>query len=429
MNTRLQVEHPVTEMVMGVDLVEWQLRIAAGEPLPADQASLAPHGHAVEARICAEDPLRGFLPATGTLRRFSTPAGNGTAGTGLRLDTGISEGDEISIHYDSMVAKLVVHGPDRPTALQRMAQTLASTRIEGVATNIDLLEALTRHPTVVAGEHNTAFVERHLDELLDNERVGKSASPTREHGPGDASASELIAVAAAWWLERQTDIAANASPWTTLRGWRLNQAATDKVRLSLIGEQAEADPFDVDVELRPAPGGESVYAARPGADAASTDAEIVVRLINRPVGDRPAGKPDPGAFRVELDANGHKRQLEPEFHLADAPSPGEHRLDVRWRAGARHVSGSFRVHSRDERATGSTDTGGHLLAPMPGKITHVFVNAGEPVEAGQALMVLEAMKMEHSIVAPHAGEVMAVRFGVGDLVAEGEELVTLEETG
>ncbi|MGI9302542.1 MAG: acetyl-CoA carboxylase biotin carboxyl carrier protein subunit, partial [Gammaproteobacteria bacterium] len=228
-------------------------------------------------------------------------------------------------------------------------------------------------------------------------------------------------VAAAWWLAHAADntprragldvTGAVASPWTTLRGWRLNQSAQEKVRLSTIAQDSESEPFDVEVGIVSSQKGAVTYKTR----------VLGSEMTSVTFGRRDSGN-GTNVFPVEVHTGHRRRWLSAGIRL-DAD-----RLHIRWRVGLGYLSGQFRVHSRDSQAASVSDAAGHLLAPMPGKVTHVFVSAGQQVEAGQALMVLEAMKMEHNIVAPHAGEIAVVFFGVGDLAAEGEELVSLAQT-
>ncbi|MDH5255749.1 MAG: ATP-grasp domain-containing protein [Gammaproteobacteria bacterium] len=277
MNTRLQVEHPVTEFITGLDLVEWQLRVAAGEPLPLTQEQITLSGHAIEVRLCAEDPARDFLPATGTLAELAFPA----ADSGVRVDAGVQAGDAIGIHYDPLLAKLIVHGPDRRTALRRLQAALAGTRVAGVRTNLAFLAALAAHPVFAAGGVDTGFIATHRAELLE---------------PVPARAGSV------------------ADPWAARDGWRMN---------------------------------------------------------------------GPAEHRAEPAASGDDRRSTPA-------------------------------------------AGGPLTSPMPGRITAIHVGAGAHVRRGAVLLVLEAMKMEHSIVAPADGVVSRLNVSVGTQVEEGVELLVIE---
>ena len=287
MNTRLQVEHPVTELVTGQDLVEWQLLVAAGEPLPLSQGDLVINGHAIEARLYAEDPDRDFLPATGHLLHLRYPA----AGQHVRIDTGVREGDLVSIHYDPLLAKLIVWDTDRASALRRLQTALRETRVIGVTTNLGFLTTVAAHEVFAAGGVDTGFIDRQRSDL-----VGGGGSP-----------SERARVAA--------DVSGDPnSPWHGASGWRLNAIGTQQ--------------------------------------------------------------------RIE------------------------------------HVEPARRADSESGAAGG-------LTAPMPGRVTLVSVSEGDSVQRGDTLLILEAMKMEHSIIAPADGVVERLHYGQGDLVDEGAELLVL----
>jgi len=376
MNTRLQVEHPVTEMITGLDLVDWQIRVARGEALPRRQAELAIGGHAIEVRICAEDPARDFLPATGRLDHLRFPP----AGAALRVDTGVVAGDAVSIHYDSMIAKLIVHAEDRAGAVRRLRQALAETEIAGVTTNLALLGRIAAHPAFAAGAVDTGFIPRHRAELLP-EAGGPSA---------EATALAVLALL----LERQAASRAAArgtadpwSPWAHGNGWRLNDDGHAVLRLrqgaeevSVTAHYRRGGRFSIE-----APGGTVEAAGSLDADgllvAVLDGVRRAVRIVRHA-----------GGVTVILAGVSHR------FALTDPVAEA-----------------------------GSTETAeGALTAPMPGKIIAVRVAEGAAVQRGQPLVVLEAMKMEHAITAPGDGVVEAVRCAVGDQVAEGAELVRLK---
>ncbi len=375
MNTRLQVEHPVTEMITGLDLVEWQLRVAAGDVLPLAQEDLAIRGHAVEARLYAEDPARDFLPATGRLLRLSLPPQDGH----LRIDAGVEQGDEISVHYDPMIAKVIAWDLDRTAALRRLASALEAVQVAGCVTNVDFLARLARHPGFVAGGVDTGFIARHREELL----------------PAEAEASDrVLALAAlAVLLERAEQAGRQAaasgdpfSPWHRTDGWRLNLAT--RVPLTFLeGETryAVAVGYARDGFRLALPGGEMAATVERQADGS-----LLATLAGH---------------RLQAAVVRDGRQL---WVLA----PGEAR----------------RLELEDPHAAEGMDagSGGSLTAPMPGKVIQVAVEEGQEVEQGALLLILEAMKMEHSIVAPANGRVAAVRFAAGELVGEGEELIAFE---
>ncbi|MEQ1800601.1 MAG: biotin carboxylase N-terminal domain-containing protein [Gammaproteobacteria bacterium] len=276
MNTRLQVEHPVTEFITGQDLVEWQLRVAAGERLPLTQEQITLSGHAIEVRLCAEDPARDFLPATGTLRELVFPAASGS----VRVDSGVQAGDAVTVHYDPLLAKVIVHGPDRAAAVRRLQAALRATRVAGVRTNLEFLAALAGYPSFVAGPVNTGFIESHRADLL-----GYTV-------PGTVAAGD---------------------PWNSRDGWRVNGPAESRV-----------------------------------ADGSSGGCQGVMAAVTGP-----------------------------------------------------------------------------LTSPMPGRVTAVHVGPGATVRRGAVLLVLEAMKMEHAILAPADGIVSRLNVVVGEQVDEGVELLVI----
>ena len=375
MNTRLQVEHPVTEWITGTDLVEWQLRVAAGEPLPLGQDDIRVQGHAIEVRLYAEDPSRGFLPQTGTLEVLKFPEHDGF----VRVDTGVLQGDEVSPHYDPMIAKLVVRGENRAQAVARLRSALADTQVAGVTTNRAFLHAVARHPAFAAGDVHTGFIEQHGAEL---------------HAEAAAPGDEIVAAAVLALLDqRRADAEAKAaltadrySPWNSTHGWRLNEQVHETVELDL-GEER----FAIEVGYS----GSEYNMKLPGG-AANT------RVVHR----------EPGRLGVEI---GGRR-----FNV------GVHADGTNVTVMARRGTYRFAVHDAGAAAMGQDAGGGSLSAPMPGKVTAVHVEAGAKVKKGAALLVLEAMKMEHTIAAPADGTVTALRCGLGDQVEEGVELVAFE---
>ncbi|WP_314616177.1 ATP-binding protein [Streptomyces stackebrandtii] len=348
MNTRLQVEHPVTELITGIDLVEWQLRVASGEPLPFAQEDVRLDGWAIEARICAEDPSRGFLPSGGTVLALNEPEGNG-----VRTDSGLSQGTEVSSLYDPMLSKVIVHAPDRPTALRRLRAALADTVTLGVPTNAGFLRRLLAHEDVVAGDLDTGLVERDAESLV----------------PKDVPA-EVYAAAAAVRLAELAPAPREGwtDPFSVPSGWRL-------------GGRPAPLPFPVRV-----PGLEPVTVEAPGG-ARVTDASVTVTV-------------DGITHHFHRAGNWLGRDGD-SWHVLDH-DPVEAAL-----SGARH---------------GGADT---LAAPMPGTVTVVKVAVGDEVEAGQSLLVVEAMKMEHVISAPHAGTVTELDVTPGSTVAMDQILAVV----
>jgi 3-methylcrotonyl-CoA carboxylase alpha subunit len=378
MNTRLQVEHPVTEMITGVDLVEWQLRIASGEPLPKTQQELAINGHAIEARIYAEDPERGFLPSIGRLVHWRMPE----ATRRIRVDTGVRTGDTISPFYDPMLAKLIVWGEDRERAIQEMLAALDECEVVGVATNVAFLQRLIKHEAFASGQLDTGLIDKHRAALF------PLASPT--------PARALLVAALAEYADFAEAATARAlasgdphSPWHSIDAW-WNASATYAIELIFAdGEARHA------IKIRTLHSGR-LHVAIDGHDVEAS----VIRRDGRFTIEAEGATFSATVVRVGEDrwifANGLRRRLTVIDPLA---------------------------HAGEEEALG-----GHLMAPMSGTIVSVLVKPGERVEKGRALIVLEAMKMEHTIAAPIAGVVTSVNYGVGDRVPEGADLVDLDES-
>ncbi len=375
MNTRLQVEHPVTELITGQDLVEWQLRVALGDPLPLKQNKIAVSGHAIEARIYAEDPARDFLPATGRLIHLRLPE----TMPQVRIDAGVREGDEVSVHYDPMIAKLIVWGEDRAAAVGRLRAALAATEIVGPANNVGFLVAVAGHPAFASSAVDTGFIERHREDLL----------PPPGPAPDDVLALACLDVL----LRRRQAAAERAlrssephSPWNDSRGWRLNVETHSQLELRdgdrtvAVVVHYRADGYALDL-----PGGRievNGEITASGALRAVLDGRRVSAAVIRHAGD----------MVVILSGISHRLRLaDPLDAVADEPA-----------------------------------SGGRMTAPMPGKVVKVHVTPGQNVLRGAPLIVLEAMKMEHAIAAPSAGRVSAVHYAAGDVVEEGVELLTLE---
>ncbi|SFU42839.1 acetyl/propionyl/methylcrotonyl-CoA carboxylase subunit alpha [Pseudoduganella namucuonensis] len=394
MNTRLQVEHPVTEMITGTDLVEWQLRVAAGEPLPKRQDELAIHGHAIEARIYAENPEKGFLPSIGTLRHLETPDAvnfelGGVPGhpSGVRIDSGVREGDAISPYYDPMIAKLIVWGADRKQALARMSQALSQYRIVGLAANIAFLKRLVEGEAFATADLDTGLIERHHDTLFP---------------PPRPAAEGALALAAVALIEAEKDASAAQSganagdPWGQALGWRMNNAYTRG--LSFSDDYAAALPakaYDVRVTYDGADW-RFELPARPG------HAPRALSLMSRQGTD----------FSIKLGdtaVHGGVRRDGDVFHVF---------------TGGAH----YALDYNDPMAhAGETEAeGGRLTAPMPGKVVAVLAAKGQEVKKGDPLVIMEAMKMEHTISAPHDGVVEDVLYAVGDQVGDGAPLLAFK---
>ena len=376
MNTRLQVEHPVTEMITGLDLVEWQLRIAAGERLPPAFEELSIDGHAVEVRLYAEDPTRDFLPAAGPLTHLRLP----TTSQYVLTDTGVRAGDHVGLDYDPMLAKIIAWGEGRQAAIMRLRGALAEACVVGIATNLGFLANVVGHPSFAAAELDTGFVARHLADLL---------------GPPAAAEAADFALAALAVLEarRQAAVATASrsrdpySPWHGAAGWRLNA------------------PADQIIELRD--GAREVrVVARPVAGTGSWD--LTLPDCSRRVAW--VGEAD-GAAVVDLD--GTRRRA---FLGIDGDT-----VSVAQGPRVRHLT-LIRPLTRYEAMA---EPPGSLTAPMPGKVISVMVAKGDTIVRGQPLMVLEAMKMEHTIAAPADGRVESVAFDNGAQVEEGAVLLRL----
>jgi acetyl-CoA/propionyl-CoA carboxylase biotin carboxyl carrier protein len=368
MNTRLQVEHPVTEQVHGVDLVEVQLRIAAGEPLPWSQDDLVPRGHAVEARVYAEDPARGFLPTGGTVLRLREPAGRG-----IRVDSGIGEGDVVGTDYDPMLAKVVAHGDDRRQAIARLDAALAATTILGVTTNLAMLRAVLADPDVVAGRLDTGLVER-------RHGAGTGGAPGADDD-GDRDAA--LALAAVLALPPPEP----ASPWADGTGWRHGGPAPVALRL----RPGHDDPVDVVVRAGSAGWEVAVGTGPPAALAVSwVDGDALVRHGTR-------------SARFAVAHDGATTWL-----------------------GCDGRTWSFRrAEPERPRGRGRRSGDGTIRSPMPGQLLAVHVRVGDAVAAGQPLAIVEAMKMEHALAAPAAGVVTAVHAAVGDQLLLDQPVLTV----
>ncbi|MGW2953868.1 acetyl/propionyl/methylcrotonyl-CoA carboxylase subunit alpha [Streptomyces eurythermus] len=345
MNTRLQVEHPVTELVTGLDLVEWQLRVAAGERLPFGQSDITLTGHAVEARICAEDPARGFLPSGGTVLLLDEPEGDG-----VRTDSGLSEGTEVGSLYDPMLSKVIAYGPDRATALRRLRAALAETVTLGVQTNAGFLRRLLAHPAVVAGDLDTGLVERVVDDLVPAE------VPEEVYEAAAAVRLEALRPRTEGWTD----------PFSVPNGWRLGGTPKPPVFHLRVREPVSYTP----------------------------------RGVHTVTGDR---------VSVTLDGVRHTFRRAGDWLGRDGDT--------------------WQVRDHDPVAA-SLDRAGHagadsLTAPMPGTVTVVKVAVGDEVTAGQSLLVVEAMKMEHVISAPHAGTVAELDVTPGSTVAMDQVLAVI----
>jgi 3-methylcrotonyl-CoA carboxylase alpha subunit len=376
MNTRLQVEHPVTEAITGFDLVEWQLRVAAGEALPEAASTAAIQGHAIEVRVYAEDPARGYLPQSGPLVLLRPPAER----EGVRVDTGFLEGDRVGVHYDPMIAKLIAHGRDRDEALARLRGALADYAIAGIRTNIDLLGRIAAHPAFIAGEVDTAFLERHADQVV----------------PSPEAPADLIALICAGHLCARARAAREAtlpsdphSPWSTTDSFRLNGRRVDRLRLADGKREIEIQvEFDRDAAT---------------AATLSWDDQQEHFEAMQLEGDRLS------VVRDGIRSASHYVESGDDLYVTKAGQA--------WML--RHIV-------EDPEASGGAAGGGAVIAPMPGKIIAVSVENGQRVKVGDPLLTLEAMKMEHVLRSPQRGHVEGLEVGVDEQVAEGTILLTVK---
>ncbi|KAJ8652057.1 acetyl-CoA carboxylase, biotin carboxylase subunit [Lichtheimia ornata] len=387
MNTRLQVEHPVTEMVTQTDLVRWQLEVAAGNPLPMTQDQLKLHGHAFEARIYAENPSNHFLPDTGNLFSVKTPG----ASPDVRLETGFIQGDQITVHYDPMIAKLVVHGQDRNDALRRFRRALEQYQVVGPHTNIEFIKRVASHPEFIKGEVETGFIQQFEKDLLP---------------PPSAPNAETLAVAAnAIRLKELADVQINTndphSPWTSLRqAFRVNTKDSQKFTFNVDKE----NPYSITIT--------------PSKQAGLVDIQVVNDATKETI-------------KSFTDVESH---WDEEGQLVSSIDGKKTKSNVVLRGDQLTV---FDDHGRTEAhlatpayivaSAKGADSAGSVKTPMPCKISQVLVTPGQTIEKGQTLIVLEAMKMEHVIKAPATGTISEVLYNVGDLVEENQSLVTFAD--
>jgi 3-methylcrotonyl-CoA carboxylase alpha subunit len=374
MNTRLQVEHPVTEMITSTDLVEWQLRVAAGERLPRLQHELTINGHAIEARIYAENPEKGFLPSTGKLDYLHMPQAVQFTHGELRIDAGVRQGDLISPFYDPMIAKLIVYGKDRAEALARMAQALATFQVVGPATNVAFLGRLIASEPFVSADLDTGLIERHHDSLFPE--------------PQTLPLSVLALAAASLVASPSPSPSPSPSkgePWAQLSGWRMNGTYQ---RILAFSSEAGEQPIQLSYRR------DALWLTAGKSAVAMQEVSV-----------------NQAAVQVGMDGlqlQGHVVRQQDIFHVFHAG----HHWQILWRDPIAHAG------------EGEADEG-RLTAPMPGKIIALLVSAGERVVKGTPLLIMEAMKMEHTINAPGDGTVSELLYAVGDQVDEGAQLLSL----
>ncbi|KAI8803351.1 carbamoyl-phosphate synthase L chain, ATP binding domain-containing protein [Cladochytrium replicatum] len=383
MNTRLQVEHPITEMITGTDLVQWQFEVAAGNPLPKMQHELAINGHAFEARVYAENPANNFLPDTGPLLHMSTPAPSDI----VRIETGVRAGDEVSVYYDPMISKLVVHGSDRTEALRRLRVALGEFEVVGPKTNIEFLKRLASHPAFIAAEVETGFIKKHESELM-----GQAESPK----------PVLFALAILHLAKKDLAAARQSSPvhdpWGVLGGVRLNSVPGTRTFTFEGGVGKGTVSFG------------SVSGEKAAASISVTDSAGNVTEFDNVTFDLTLG----AELRAHIGGRLIKSSIAQVAGAIHVFCDGEHVV--------LNVAQPAYVLAQEKK-----DTAGSIRTPMPCKISQVMVKAGDKVKKGQPLVILEAMKMEHVVKSPHDGTVQKVHFKVGDMVGEKKLLLDLAE--
>ncbi|WP_210330293.1 acetyl/propionyl/methylcrotonyl-CoA carboxylase subunit alpha [Aliikangiella sp. G2MR2-5] len=371
MNTRLQVEHPVTEMITGLDLVEWQIVVANGLTLPLSQDQLEINGHAFEARIYAEDPTNDFLPATGKINYMGLPVTNAN----VRVDSGIVSGDTVSVYYDPMIAKLIVWDSDRNSALARLRGALSDFHVAGLTTNIEFLHQLASNDDFIQADLDTHFLDKHGEELTTSD---------------PSLSDDIIAAATLYVMIKQSsqntfDEADPYSPWNESSGWRLNEDNHHIVELVFQGQH-----YLITAHFR--------------------NGHFLLEL-------------DGKELKVCGELKGNKLQLDLDGHKSTV-SLAEQENGLVLFKNAR----SWEIEIKDNSLVNlDSDSQANLTAPMPGTVIDVLVSKGDSVEEGQALIVMEAMKMEHTIKAHKDTVIAEVLYQVGDLVDEGAELIAFEE--
>jgi 3-methylcrotonyl-CoA carboxylase alpha subunit len=434
MNTRLQVEHPITELITGIDLVEWQLRIAAGEPLPTpDQSGITCSGHAMEARIYAEHPARNFLPATGTVWHHTPPAvpNSGINTAGIRVDTGIQTGQEVGVYYDPMICKLIVHDTDRSKALQKLIQALKSYQIAGVPTNIEFLVNCASHPIFQqAGAVNTGF----LDDYLDDVQVAGAVS---EEGGAVAASSSPLGTAVGVFasllhLEGRRGISnlhverQQQSPWSSLSGsWTMGHRPRRFLKLDNDTRVECISHRDGSFDIRVVVGTETDHEQGEWfhVDGTWVDGDLMEVVVNR-------------TQRIKMTTV--LREIDGTFHICMWPQQlllssfqknegGQKKVadNYFWQVQVEHPQ-----HPAADAEAGKMGGGGSIKAPMPGKISRINHAVGTTVQKGDILLVMEAMKMEHAIKATTSGILTELKCRVSDVVKDGAVLaIVTEEEG
>jgi 3-methylcrotonyl-CoA carboxylase alpha subunit len=431
MNTRLQVEHPITEMITRQDLVEWQLRVASGQRLPLLQNDLKIHGHAFEARVYAENPMNNFLPSPGPIHELRTPI----TSESVRIDTGVRQGDVVSLFYDPMIAKLIVHDKDRPTALQRLASNLKDFHVRGMTTNLDFLHTLSTHPSFISAELDTGFIERHRDTLglpkvsSDSQELTKPTQAKKlPHEDLILASIERIIANHAKTAKTSTSTSSmgSADPWASIQSSRLNFGKVTKFKWQDASSSSSS-------------------AEDPNGSASADIAVVTVTSDPTTQGLIPNTKLRLPQLVFEIDGSSYKLKnaVKSGDHLtawvqrlsssSDASVTGEFvstaAISQPIQMDEVHVDQHVWREIKDARwslADAGHDNAGSLVAPMPGKLVRIVAEPGTTVTKGQPLLILEAMKMEHTIRAPANGTVKKINFALNDLVEQGAQLLDLE---
>ena len=397
MNTRLQVEHPISEYISGQDLVAWQLKVAAGEPLPLSQDELKINGHAIEVRLYAEDPQNDFLPSAGQIEQFIYPQSSAFTldyDNSIRMDTGVRSGDEVSPYYDPMIAKLIVWGQDRNDAINKLKQTLHHTHITGLTSNVRYLEQLISLDSFAKAELNTHFIEN-------NTKAIQQAAQLNEHN------LRIHQIHCAWFLYQNRAQQKQAqrintndinSPWNNTFGWRLNGSNEDPIVFTQLGEN-QKEPAEISAQIQPLP---------------SSNYLMLIAGHSYKITPQPHG--------LMISGSDVKGQIFDTCIKAQVIKTANTIL-VHSAAGSSEFTLAARLtipHSDAENEHG-------MQAPMNGCLTEVRIQPGDSVQAGDILIIMEAMKMEHNIKAPYDGIIDQIFFNTGDLVDEGSELLSFCE--
>ncbi|CAK0783426.1 hypothetical protein CVIRNUC_006625 [Coccomyxa viridis] len=397
MNTRLQVEHPVTEAVTGLDLVEWQLRVAAGQRLPLLQPQLRLQGHAFEARVYAESPAKGFMPSPGTIASWRVPTGSVAFSHkgDVRVDSGVQQGDQVGVNYDPMIAKVIARGVDRQSALQRMHSALSDLQVSGLSTNVAFLKRLCQHPAFEAAELDTSFIAKHMDDLVEPSQPG----------------ADVLALAAVTWhltalraAEESSPNKAQLGPWDVLDSFRLNHVHTEAAQF-LYAATAQPLQFTLSFLRR----GDIALKSISAGEAASSQ-ECMVRGASL--------RKEHSAVSAEIDG----QRLNASYSLHDQ---GDQQVLTLWCRGEMYEFSKPIIRSWAKSGT-VLSSAGTVLSPLPGKVIKVLVKDGDAVEEGESLVVLEAMKMEHTVRAPCGGVVTQLVAIEGAQVSDGVNLAFID---